>query len=141
MKGWQVIDGAVLACGINTAQIGVRDGHQPRFRRTAIVIKQDHIAGIPRQTGGRQATHRTFEANPRLGNLHLEILTLRDDQRDVRTVDMGFNSLCLDEPDGKDCPVFVEQATQCIQQLRSLARKSLTGSEDCSAGLLLLALW
>jgi hypothetical protein len=78
-----------------------------------------------------------------LGNLQQEILTLRDDQREkpsIRTVDMGLNSLCLAEANRKDCPVFVEQAAQCIHQLGPLTHQPLTGSEDCGARLLLFAL-
>ncbi len=49
LAGRQIIDRAILAHGIDAAQVGVGDGYQPQFRHAAIVVEQDHIAGIQRQ--------------------------------------------------------------------------------------------
>ena len=64
--GGQITDRTVPAHGVNGAPIGIGDGNQPQFGQTAVMIEEDHVARVQRQTRWRQFQDGTFAPDPSL---------------------------------------------------------------------------
>ena len=53
------------SCSLDTAPLGIRDGHQPQLDLAAVMDQPDHIGGVECQPGGRQSEGGAFAPHPR----------------------------------------------------------------------------